>query len=84
MKQFFIEMLSETGTISWMRVASTSIIFTILAVFASHNIKAIIKDGEYKDFGVESVVVILSTLGAKAYQRKIEGSSDTDPKKDDV
>lgn len=69
---FFRDMHTESTGLSWMRVCGTVVISTILIVFLSHNIVALINGTGYQDFGVESVGVIFVILGAKVMHKKNE------------
>ena len=64
----------RSSKISMTRLATLSTMFVILAVYAAHNIIAMVNGAEYVDFPANSVMVILIILGAKVGQHVSESA----------
>lgn len=74
-----LKMVSKDQTVSSMRIATLTSVFTILGVFIAHNVMSILKLGSYSsgnggfiDFPANSVMIILIALGAKLGQHVSE------------
>jgi len=70
--KFFKSMLSSNGEVSTMRVCTISIVMTILGIYISSNIVAMVKELGYQDFPTNTVMVLLVVLGAKVGQHVSE------------
>lgn len=63
----------DSGKISSMRVASLSIIVSVLVIFIVHNIVSMASGGGFVSVGSSEVALVTAALSAKAAQRFAEG-----------
>lgn len=67
------------GKLSSMRIASLSVVFTILSVFVAHNVLAMINGESFVSMGASEAMLLAGALGAKAAQHFSEKKNNNYP-----